>query len=46
MATSPGEPENIGYVTFHFDTAVMAHVHFNWLARSRCGARYRRQPQD
>lgn len=28
----PGEPENIGYVTFHFDTAVMAHVHVNWLA--------------
>ncbi len=30
----PGEPENIGYVTFHFDknTPVMAHVHVNWLA--------------
>lgn len=28
----PGEPENIGYVTFHFDSAVMAHVHVNWLA--------------
>src|SRR5688572_15354030 len=28
----PGEPENIGYVTFHFDTPVMAHLHVNWLA--------------
>jgi predicted dehydrogenase len=28
----PGEPENLGYVTFHFDTAVMGHVHVNWLA--------------
>ena len=28
----PGEPENIGYVTCHFDTPVMAHVHVNWLA--------------
>ncbi|MFA5911143.1 MAG: Gfo/Idh/MocA family oxidoreductase [Vicinamibacterales bacterium] len=28
----PGEPENIGYVTFHFDAPVMAHVHVNWLA--------------
>jgi predicted dehydrogenase len=28
----PGEPENIGYVTFHFDSKVMAHVHVNWLA--------------
>jgi predicted dehydrogenase len=27
-----GEPENIGYVTFHFDTPVMAHLHVNWLA--------------
>lgn len=32
MGHVPGEPENIGYVTFHFDTAVMAHVHVNWLA--------------
>jgi predicted dehydrogenase len=28
----PGEPENMAYVTLHFDTAVMAHVHVNWLA--------------
>ncbi|MEO8680639.1 MAG: Gfo/Idh/MocA family oxidoreductase [Vicinamibacterales bacterium] len=28
----PGEPENIGYVTFHFAEPVMAHVHVNWLA--------------
>jgi predicted dehydrogenase len=28
----PGEPENIGYVTFHFDSALIAHVHVNWLA--------------
>lgn len=28
----PGEPENIGYVTFHFDSPVMAHLHVNWLA--------------
>ena len=32
MGHVPGEPENIGYVTFHFDTPVMAHVHVNWLA--------------
>jgi predicted dehydrogenase len=28
----PGEPENLGYVTFHFDAPVMGHVHVNWLA--------------
>jgi predicted dehydrogenase len=28
----PGEPENISYVTFNFDTPVMAHLHVNWLA--------------
>jgi predicted dehydrogenase len=28
----PGEPENMAYVTLHFDSAVMAHVHVNWLA--------------
>jgi predicted dehydrogenase len=28
----PGEPENISYVTFHFDSALIAHVHVNWLA--------------
>jgi predicted dehydrogenase len=28
----PGEPENMAYVTLHFDTRVMAHVHVNWLA--------------
>jgi predicted dehydrogenase len=28
----PGEPENISYVTFNFDTPIMAHLHVNWLA--------------
>jgi predicted dehydrogenase len=28
----PGEPENISYVTLGFDSAVMAHLHVNWLA--------------
>jgi len=28
----PGEPENMAYVTLHFDTRLMAHVHVNWLA--------------
>jgi predicted dehydrogenase len=28
----PGEPENISYVTFHFETPLIAHVHVNWLA--------------
>ena len=28
----PGEPENLSYVTFTFDTPVMAHLHVNWLA--------------
>jgi len=32
MGHVPGEPENIGYVTFHFDSPLMAHVHVNWLA--------------
>jgi predicted dehydrogenase len=32
MGHVPGEPENIGYVTFHFNAPVMAHVHVNWLA--------------
>ena len=32
MGHVPGEPENIGYVTFHFNEPVMAHVHVNWLA--------------
>ena len=27
-----GEPENMAYVTLHFDSALMAHVHVNWLA--------------
>ena len=40
-----GEPENIAYVTFHFDTRVMAHLHVNWLAPVKvrrtllCGSR-------
>jgi predicted dehydrogenase len=28
----PGEPENMAYMTMHFDSRVMAHVHVNWLA--------------
>jgi predicted dehydrogenase len=28
----PGEPENIGYVTFFFESTLIAHVHVNWLA--------------
>jgi predicted dehydrogenase len=32
MSHVPGEPENIAYVTFHFDAPLMAHVHVNWLA--------------
>ena len=32
IAHVPGEPENMAYVTLHFDSAVMAHVHVNWLA--------------
>ena len=28
----PGEPENMAYVTLHFDAPLMAHVHVNWLA--------------
>jgi predicted dehydrogenase len=32
MGHVPGEPENMAYVTLHFDARVMAHVHVNWLA--------------
>ena len=32
MGHVDGEPENMAYVTLHFDTRVMAHVHVNWLA--------------
>lgn len=28
----PGEPENISYITMHFDTPLLAHVNVNWLA--------------
>jgi predicted dehydrogenase len=28
----PGEPENMAYVTLHFDANVMAHLHVNWLS--------------
>ena len=28
----PGEPENMAYVTLHFDDNVMAHLHVNWLS--------------
>jgi predicted dehydrogenase len=32
MGHVDGEPENMAYVTLHFDARVMAHVHVNWLA--------------
>jgi predicted dehydrogenase len=32
MGHVAGEPENMAYVTLHFDARVMAHVHVNWLA--------------
>jgi predicted dehydrogenase len=28
----PGQPENIAYMTLHFDCPLMAHLHVNWLA--------------
>jgi len=28
----PGEPENMAYVTLHFDRPLMAHIHVNWLS--------------
>jgi predicted dehydrogenase len=28
----PGQPENIAYLTLHFDGNIIAHVHVNWLA--------------
>jgi len=28
----PGAPENIAYLTFFFEGALMAHIHVNWLA--------------
>jgi predicted dehydrogenase len=28
----PGEPENMAYVTLHFDCPLMAHLHVNWLS--------------
>jgi len=28
----PGEPEDMAYVTLHYDSSIMAHVHVNWLA--------------
>jgi predicted dehydrogenase len=28
----PGKPENIAYLTLHFERNVIAHVHVNWLA--------------
>jgi predicted dehydrogenase len=28
----PGQPENIAYMTLHFDAPLMAHLHVNWLA--------------
>jgi predicted dehydrogenase len=32
IAHVPGEPEDMAYVTLHFGSALMAHVHVNWLA--------------
>ena len=32
MSHVAGEPENMAYVTLHFEARVMAHVHVNWLA--------------
>jgi predicted dehydrogenase len=28
----PGEPENMAYVTLHFEANLMAHLHVNWLS--------------
>ncbi|HTJ56290.1 MAG TPA: Gfo/Idh/MocA family oxidoreductase [Devosiaceae bacterium] len=28
----PGSPENIAYLTVHFDSKVIGHIHVNWLA--------------
>ena len=28
----PGEPEDMAYVTLHYGSSIMAHVHVNWLA--------------
>src|SRR5690606_15462626 len=32
MSHVPGEPENIAYLTLHFSSPLIAHVHVNWLA--------------
>jgi predicted dehydrogenase len=32
MSHVPGEPENIAYLTLHFPSRLIAHVHVNWLA--------------
>jgi len=32
MGHIPGEPENIAYLTLHFPSQMIAHVHVNWLA--------------
>lgn len=32
MSHVPGEPENIAYLTLHFASRLIAHVHVNWLA--------------
>ncbi len=32
MGHVPGEPENIAYLTLHFPSRLIAHVHVNWLA--------------
>jgi predicted dehydrogenase len=28
----PGQPEDMAYVTLHFESTLMAHIHVNWLA--------------
>jgi predicted dehydrogenase len=32
MRHVPGEPENIAYLTLHFPSRLIAHIHVNWLA--------------
>ncbi len=32
MKHFPSEPENIAYLTLHFDGPMIAHIHVNWLA--------------
>lgn len=32
MSHVAGEPENIAYLTLHFENSLIAHIHVNWLA--------------